>query len=185
MSDQDVVLKNVNNENGTITIVNGVLPSPLSDKYTQLLKSLERDIEDCKKSEEIIDNLEHYMSQHHRYRRDLSQKLVDSGFVECVDDAEDCKELINKLITKYKYFKSGQQLIVALLADAEFNYSINKKALKELSNKTYSSLESFLCQIIDEMFKEFRIEASTIFRKDHFLGLFFYLAGHCHIDFDL
>ena len=56
MSNQNVVLKNVNNENGIIEINNGVLPSPLSNKYTQLLKTLEKDIENSHYSENIIDN---------------------------------------------------------------------------------------------------------------------------------
>jgi len=185
MSNQNVVLKNVNNENGIIEINNGVLPSPLSNKYTQLLKTLEKDIENSHYSENIIDNLEHYMSQHNKYRRNLFQKLTDAGFGECVDDAENCKELINKLIAKYRYYKSGQELIVALLIDAEFNYSKNKLKLKKMQNKTQAELQQFLCDVIDTTFQEFQKAAPATLLPDHFLGLFYYLAGNCYIDFDI
>lgn len=176
-------LVNVNNNSGTINIGNA-LP-PITEKLQEIMNSLMLEMQSDNKRDQLIDELNHFMTPHKRKIRTLAEKLHDGGFIDSIDDAEECKEQIMKLITKYKNFNSGQELILTLLTSADFKYANSKLELKKLPEKTYNSLSAFLCNLTSELFTELQRYNSITLRKDHFLGLFFYLAGQCHIDFDI
>ncbi len=176
-------LVNANNNSGTI-IIGNILP-PITEKLQEIMNRLRLEMQSDNRCDRLTDELNHFMSQHKRKTRTLAEKLHDAGFIDSIDDAEECKEQITKLITKYQHFSSGQELILTLLTRAEFQYASEKLKLKNLPEKTYNALSAFLCGLTSELFIELQRYNDITLRKDHFLGLFFYLAGQCHIDFDI
>jgi hypothetical protein len=162
------------------------------DKITNILpKPTQMDILNQKYEEEVtnsiennylIDELQHYSCSLHT-ERTLSTKLSSAGFEFVLEEAEELKELISKIIVKHQNFKSAQKIITLLLANVESTFNINiKPRLKNIED------EQILKQILKEHLEDVILEqlGSNVLEiyQRHVRGMTFFLTGNCHIEWE-
>ncbi len=161
-------------------MVKNILPKPT--QLDHLSKAYKDEVTGEQLTFEFIDELQHYKTKKKK-RRDLAQKLSDVGLSEFIDDAEELKELITKLILKYQHYSSAQKIITYLLADVEsiFNTEIKPNLHPCISIYEVKALLRTCVEIeISEKLGENVLE---IYHRQ-INGMVFYLTGNCHLEWD-
>jgi uncharacterized membrane-anchored protein YjiN (DUF445 family) len=120
---------------GRDKVTNNNLPHPR--QLDRLSASYKKEVADNNTTLNIIEELQHYRTKDPNVR-DLEQKLSAAGFSFLIEDAEELKEVIAKLIIKNQHYRSAQKIITFLLADVEsiFNATIKPKLCKRPTNYT-------------------------------------------------
>jgi hypothetical protein len=163
---------------GRDKITNNILPHPrqldlLSEKFKDEVASNST-------TTEIIDELHHYSNSVSDIR-DLTQKLTEAGFGYLIDEAEDLKQVVAKLIIKYQHYKSAQKIITYLLAEVEsvFNASIKPKLP---SVESESELKCILREfLVIEIQAKLGDNVLDVFNRQ-INGMVFFLTGNCHLE---
>ncbi|WP_380711227.1 ABC-three component system protein [Shewanella submarina] len=161
-------------------MVKNVLPKPT--QLDHLSKAYKNEVTGKQLTFEFIDELLHYKTKK-KERRDLAKKLFDAGLSEHLEDAEELKELITKLIMKYQHYNSAQKIITLLLAEVEsiFNVEIKPKLHPQITMVEVKALIRTCIEIeISEKLGENVLE---IYNRQ-INGMVFYLTGNCHLEWD-
>lgn len=160
--------------------ITNILPKPT--QMDILNKKYEEEVSNNIENDNLIDELQHYSCSMHT-ERTLSTKLTSAGFEYILEEAEDLKELISKIIVKHQNFKSAQKIITLLLANIEstFNTSI-KPRLANIED------EHILKQILKDHLEDVILEqlgsnVLEIYHR-HIRGMAFFLTGNCHIEWE-
>jgi uncharacterized membrane-anchored protein YjiN (DUF445 family) len=138
---------------GRDKITNNNLPHPR--QLDRLSESYKKEIEENQTTSSIIDELKHYRTKDPSVR-DLEEKLSSAGFGFLIEDAEELKEIIAKLIVKNQHYRSAQKIIIQQL----FRIFLEQEIQDKLGENV---LEIFNRQII---------------------GMVFFLTGNCHIEWE-
>jgi hypothetical protein len=165
---------------GRDKITNNNLPHPR--QLDLLSENYKKELADNKTTTSIIEELQHYRTRDPNVR-DLEQKLSSAGFSFLIDDAEELKEIIAKLIVKNQHYRSAQKIITFILADVEsiFNAKIKPKLSPETTQEEIRGLfRMFLEQDIQDKLGENVLE---IFNRQ-INGMVFFLTGNCHIEWE-
>jgi hypothetical protein len=165
---------------GRDKITNNNLPHPR--QLDRLSESYKKEIEENQTTSSIIDELKHYRTKDPSVR-DLEEKLSSAGFGFLIEDAEELKEIIAKLIVKNQHYRSAQKIITFLLADIEsiFNAKIKPKLSSDTTHEDIQQLfRIFLEQEIQDKLGENVLE---IFNRQ-IIGMVFFLTGNCHIEWE-
>jgi hypothetical protein len=163
---------------GRDKITNNNLPHPR--QLDLLSEEFKKEVESNSESLEIIDELQHYRTKNYEVRG-LEEKLADAGFGCILDEAEELKELISKLIIKYQNYKSAQKIITYLLSDVEsiFNSKVKPKLSSiESESEVKEVLRDYIQKEIQDKLGENVLE---IFNR-HINGMVFFLTGNCHLE---
>lgn len=165
---------------GRDKITNNILPKPTSMDI--LNSKYEEEIINNIESNHLMDELQHYSCSLHTDRT-LSSKLTSAGFEYILDEAEELKELISKIIIKHQNFKSAQKIITLLLSNIEstFNTSI-KPRLENIEDeiRLKQILKKHLEDVIQE---ELGTNVLEIYNRQ-IKGMVFFLTGNCHIEWE-
>ena len=161
-------------------VVKNVLPKPT--QLDHLSKAYKDEVTGDQFTSEFIDELQHYKTKK-KARRDLAKKLSDAGLSEYLEDAEELKELITKLIMKYQHYNSAQKIITFLLADVEsiFNTEIKPKLHSQIKVVEVKSLIRACIEI--EISDKLGENVLDIYNRQ-INGMVFYLTGNCHLEWD-
>ena len=165
---------------GRDKITHNILPSPR--QLDLLSENYKKEVEENKTTTSIIDELNHYNNKRTEIR-DLTKKLNDAGFECLIDEAEELKELVAKLIIKNQNYKSAQKIITYLLSEVEsiFNSKIKHK-LKNLDevNQVKSLIREHIeCEVGDKLGEN----VLEIFNRQ-ISGMVFFLTGNCHLEWE-
>ncbi len=163
---------------GRDKITNNILPRP--SQLDILSESLKNEIENNDTTPTIIDELTHFKNKRSEIR-DLTFKLTEAGYHNLIEEAEELKELIAKLIVKHQNYKSAQKIITLLLDEIQsiFNAKIKPKIEPDLSQqKIKEILRDYLEQEIKDQLGENVLE---IYNRQ-INGMVFFLTGNCHLE---
>jgi len=165
---------------GRDKITNNNLPHPrqldlLSEKYKVELQNNQT-------TSDIISELQHYKTKDPNVR-DLEQKLSSAGFDFILEEAEELKEIIAKLIIKNQHYRSAQKIITLLLADVEsiFNSQIKPKLATDLSEAEMRELFRIYFEL--EIQDKLGENVLDIFNRQ-INGMVFFLTGNCHLEWE-
>lgn len=161
------------------------------DKYvynaepTQLMLLQEEYQEELKNRQtctEMIGELNHYNTKKSEIR-DLEDKLSAAGYYSLLDEAQELKELVSKLIVQYQHYRSAQKIIVFLLSDVHsiFQYRIKPHIVNK--EQEVQILELMHLYIECELNKKLGINALEIYNR-HLRGMVFFLTGNCHLEWE-
>lgn len=165
---------------GRDKITNNNLPHPR--QLDLLSANYKIELEKNQTTSDIIDELQHYKTRDPNVR-DLQEKLNAAGFDYLIDEAEELKELMAKLIIKNQHYRSAQKIITLLLADVEsiFNAQIKPKLSPDVSESDIKDLFRILLeQEIQDKLGENVLE---IFNRQ-INGMVFFLTGNCHLEWE-
>lgn len=161
-------------------IVKNVLPKP--SQLDHLSQAYKDEVTGDHFTFEFIDELKHYKTKK-KERRDLAKKLSDAGLSDYLEDAEELKELITKLIMKYQHYNSAQKIITFLLADVESIFNIDIKP-KLHSDITVIEVKALIRTCIEIEISEKLGENVLEIYNRQISGMVFYLTGNCHLEWD-
>lgn len=145
-----------------------------------LTQNYEKEVQAGSQVQGFIDELTHYKSAKSDIRN-LSVKFTEAGYVSLIDDGEELKELVSKLIIKHQNYRSAQKIITLLLAEAEsiFNCEIKPKLTPEMTVADVNKLiRDHLVVRVNEMLGGNVLE---IFNRQ-INGMIFFLTGNCHLE---
>jgi len=160
--------------------INNILPSPTQiDKLNELYN---QEINQNPQFENLIDELEHYSSSRHS-NRDLSSKLESAGFEYLIDEAEEFKESISKIIIKQQNYKSAQKIITFLLADTQsiFNNTMKPK-IKNINDETM--VREIIKEYLEDKISDGLGENVLELYNRQIKGMMYFLTGNCHIEWE-
>lgn len=163
---------------GRDKIINNILPRPR--QIDLLSESLKNEIENNEITTIIIDELTHYRNKRSEIK-DLTHKLTEAGYNNLIEEAEELKELIAKLIVKNQNYKSAQKIITLLLSETQsiFNAKIKPKLDPDLSEcKIKEMFRDYLEQEIKDQLGKNVLE---IYNRQ-INGMVFFLTGNCHLE---
>lgn len=163
---------------GRDKITNNILPRP--SQIDILSESLRNEIENNDTTPTIIDELTHYKNKKSEIR-DLTIKLTEAGYGYLIEEAEELKELIAKLIVKNQNYKSAQKIVTLLLGESQsiFNAKIKPKLDPDLSeHRVKEIIRDYLEQEIKDQLGENVLE---IYNRQ-INGMVFFLTGNCHLE---
>jgi hypothetical protein len=165
---------------GRDSIVNNNLPQPT--QLTLLSACYKAEVDNKITTLNVIDELRHYSSLKSEIR-DLKQKLDEAGFSYLIDEAEELKELVAKLIIKNQHYKSAQKIITYLLADVEstFNSKIKPKLDANVTEADIKTL--FRICLEQEVQSQLGENVLEIFNRQ-INGMVFFLTGNCHLEWE-
>jgi len=129
---------------------------------------------------DILAELRHFRNAKSEVR-DLSQKLTEAGFEYLLEDAEELKELVAKLIITNQNYKSAQKIITLLLSNVEsiFNSRIKPKLN---SIKSESEVKSIFREYLEQEIQDtLGNNVLEIFNRQ-INGMVFFLTGNCHLE---
>lgn len=159
-------------------IVHNNLPHPRQLDF--LTESYKSEVKRKETTSKVISELTHYRSTKSEVR-DLSEKLTEAGFNYYLEEAEELKELVAKLIIKNQHYRSAQKIITYLLAEVEsiFNSEIKPKLNSSVSETDLKViLRTHLEQEILDKLGENVLE---IYHRQ-VNGMVFFLTGNCHLE---
>lgn len=156
------------------------LPTPTQmDRLNELYKE-ELSAQD--EHHNLIDELHHY-NTHSQGTRTLREKLIAAGFDNIINEAEELKELISKIIIKNQNYKSAQKIITLILSETQSIFNANiKPALVDIDDESKLAviLREELEQVIQGQLGENVLE---IFNRQ-IKGMMYFLTGNCHIEWE-
>lgn len=131
---------------------------------------------------EMISELNHYNTRKSEIR-DLEDKLSAAGYSLLLDEAQELKELVSKLIVQYQHYRSAQKIIAFLLSDVHsiFQYKIKPQIVSK--DQEIKILELMYLYIECELSKKLGINALEIYNR-HLRGMVFFLTGNCHLEWE-
>lgn len=159
-------------------ITNNNLPSPR--QLDLLSEAFKKEVANNITTTVIMDELHHYRNKKSEVR-DLSQKLSESGFDYLLNEAEELKEVVAKLIIKNQHYNSAQKIITFLLADIEsiFNAKIKPK-LNSVNSEV--QLKNILREHIEQEIQDKLGENVLEIFNRQINGMVFFLTGNCHLE---
>ena len=163
---------------GRDKITNNILPLPR--QLDLLSESYKKEVEENKTTTSIIDELNHYKNKRTEIR-DLTEKLTEAGFTDLIDEGEELKELVAKLIIKNQNYKSAQKIITYLLSEVEsiFNSKIKHKLTDtDEINQVKLLIREHIEKEVGDKLGENVLE---IFNRQ-ISGMVFFLTGNCHLE---
>ena len=163
-----------------LTTINNILPPPTQIDRLNELYNEERNSHSQVK--EVIDELEHYSSSRHS-DRDLSIKLESAGFEYLIDEAEEFKELISKVILKQQNYKSAQKIIAFLLADIQSIFNTTMKPKIQNINDETRIREIIKEYLEDEISNKLGDNVLELYNRQ-IKGMMYFLTGNCHIEWE-
>lgn len=163
---------------GRDKITNNILPRP--SQIDILSASLKNEIENNDTTPTIIDELTHYKSKKSEIR-DLTLKLTEAGYHNLIEEGEELKELIAKLIVKNQNYKSAQKIITLLLDETQsiFNTKIKPKLDSDLMQ--YKIKEIIRDYLENEIKNQLGENVLEIYNRQ-INGMVFFLTGNCHLE---
>lgn len=153
---------------------------PKDGQLDKLSKSYRREAKNCETVKSIIDELHHYKNSKSEVRN-LEVKLKDAGFEYLLEEAEELKELVAKLIVKYQHYTSAQRIITFLLADVESSFNANiLPKLGSISNE--SELKKIFREYLEKEIQDKLGENVLDIYNRQINGMVYFLTGNCHIE---
>lgn len=128
----------------------------------------------------VIEELHHYNNVKSEVRS-LETKLKESGFDYLLEEAEELKELVAKLIIKHQHYKSAQKIITFLLADIESSFNANIKP-KLSSVTSEAEVKKILRHYLEAEIHDKLGENVLELYNRQLNGMLFFLTGNCHIE---
>lgn len=145
-----------------------------------LLKKLQEEMATDAKVADRIDRLQRYYVQRaHDGIHGLKAKLTAANRLDTYDDAIEMKEMFAKLLERWSFYASAQQILVHLLARAERNFSdIILPQISDLSRAEVNSLAKEL--IVEPTVQDC---GASVFEIDHntATGMIYWLAEQCFV----
>ncbi|WP_047244257.1 ABC-three component system protein [Chromobacterium subtsugae] len=155
-----------------------ILPRPTQLELFSKAYKDEVSLNQC--TSQILDELTHYRSSKSDIR-DLATKLSEAGYDHIINEAEELKENVAKLIIKNQHYKSAQKIITYLLSDIEsiFNSKIKPKLIPnqphhELNDILRENVELVICEKLGE-------NVLDIYNRQ-MKGMVYFLTGNCHLE---
>lgn len=146
----------------------------------QLISKLQSEIDSNQTAKDMIETLAYY---HRRRSHDgvdgLEAKLDAAGKSHILRDAVEKKELFAKILEKWSFYATAQQILAYLLAKAEYEFNnIVHPQLSSISEVEANKLVS--SHIVEPIVAEC---GSTIFAINHgvAMGMIYWLAEQCHV----
>lgn len=161
-----------------ITNNNGFPPHPR--QLDLLSEAFKTEVKNNSKCNSIINELQHYKTKTHEVRG-LEEKLADAGFSCILEEGEELKELVAKIIVEYQNYRSAQKIITYLLSDIEsiFNARVKPKLASAASEAEVK--EILREQIQNEIQDKLGENVLEIFNRQ-INGMVFFLTGNCHLE---
>ncbi|TKB07878.1 ABC-three component system protein [Desulforhopalus sp. IMCC35007] len=151
-------------------------PRPLDLLSTQF----KEDVEEDNKTYDILDELTHYQNTRSDVR-DLKQKLSEAGFDYLIDEAEELKEVVAKLIVKNQHYKSAQKIITFLLADIESTFNATIKPKLQSTTEEHQVKALFREYLEGEIQEKLGENVLDIYNRQ-VAGMVYFLTGNCHLE---
>lgn len=156
------------------------LPSP-----TQLILLQEEYQEELKNNQtcsDLIDELNHYNTSKSEIR-DLKQKLTSSGYAILIEEGQELKELVAKMIIKHQHYRSAQKIIVYLLSDVHsiFQFTIKPQVLSKVTQDEL--LKTIHIEIETKLSTKLGVNSLGIYNRQ-LRGMVFFLTGNCHLEWE-
>jgi hypothetical protein len=132
----------------------------------------------------FISSLQHYLDRMAIPDiRGLAAKLQDSGRTDLVAHAEALKEKATKKILKYQTSTSAQEILVWALAEMYGRFLLKVIPAIE-AGKSREEIDALVHDgVIDPVLSGLGENVLSLYR-DEVLGLMFFLAGNCHIQWN-
>lgn len=163
---------------GRDKITNNILPSP--SQIDHLSESFKREVAEKSLTHDLIDELLHYSNARSDIR-DLSTKLSEAGYSYLVDEAEQLKEAVAKLIVKHQHYKSAQKIITYLLAEVESIFNSKIKPLLT-PNIPDDKIRAILREHLESEIKDKLGENVLEVYNRQINGMMYFLTGNCHLE---
>lgn len=153
---------------------------PKDSQLDKLSKAYKIEQVDCTTVNIVIDELHHYNNSKSEIRN-LETKLTEAGFDYLLDEAEELKELVAKLIIKYQHYASAQKIITFLLADVESSFNANIKPKLSTITTEIEVKKIFRSYLEKEIQDKLGENVLEIYNRQ-LNGMVFFLTGNCHIE---
>ncbi|MBW5798617.1 ABC-three component system protein [Halomonas elongata] len=150
---------------------------------SELIDKYENELENESFLNEIIEELQHLTSKAEHDVRGLHDKLESSGRLDALSVALTAKESAAKELLRLPNAKSAQKIYSLVLGNMLTSFSLRVAPLIQ-EGKPRSEVDAAVQEYVIDPAYQLLEKNPMCLNHLHMLGLYYFLAGNCHISWD-